>query len=77
VTRHFRFLKNLKVSILSERRVCAPFGLCRGGPGKCGKNIRVLKSGKRVLLEGKVSYRAGAGEELIIHTPGGGGYGRA
>jgi 5-oxoprolinase (ATP-hydrolysing) len=76
VIRHFKFLKDLKISILSQRRRIAPFGLAGGAPGKLGENIRILADETRVHLDGNASYQAQAGEELMICTPGGGGWGR-
>jgi len=75
VIRHFKFLKNLKISLLSQRRRIAPFGLNHGEAGKVGENIRVRVDGTRVQLEGNASYQAERGEELMICTPGGGGWG--
>ena len=48
-----------------------PRGRNGGGPGACG-DIR-LASGRR--LRGKGTQTIKAGERLIIHTPGGGGFG--
>jgi len=76
VIRHFKFLKDLNVSILSQRRRIAPFGLDDGESGKVGENIRVLTDGSRKPLDGNASYFAEAGEELMIRTPGGGGWGK-
>ncbi|MCK5684546.1 hydantoinase B/oxoprolinase family protein, partial [bacterium] len=45
--------------------------------GKKGQNIRILENGKRIELPGNISYQAETGEELIIKTPGGGGFGPA
>jgi 5-oxoprolinase (ATP-hydrolysing) len=75
IRRRFRFLSDLDVSLLSERRDTAPFGLLGGKDGKVGENTRITTSGESVELGGKASYRAEAGEELLIETPGGGGYG--
>lgn len=75
VIRHFKFLKGLKVSLLSQRRRTLPFGLSDGKPGKVGENIRVHLDGTRELLEGNASFQAEGGEELMICTPGGGGWG--
>jgi 5-oxoprolinase (ATP-hydrolysing) len=74
--RHFKFLKDLQISILSQRRRLAPFGLAGGESGKMGENVRVLVDGTQIRLEGNASYHAQAGEELIICTPGGGGWGK-
>jgi 5-oxoprolinase (ATP-hydrolysing) len=73
--RQYRFLKPVEVSLLTQRRVLAPFGLEGGEPGAKGKNFRVTAAGKRVELPGAISYIAGEGEKLFIETPGGGGYG--
>jgi N-methylhydantoinase B/oxoprolinase/acetone carboxylase alpha subunit len=75
VIRHFKFLKDLRISILSQRRRIAPFGLAGGAPGKVGENIRILANETRMQLEGNASYQAPAQEELMICTPGGGGWG--
>jgi len=76
VIRHFQFLKDLKISLLSQRRRIAPFGLNNGEAGKAGENVRILVDGTRVQLEGNASYQAERGEELMICTPGGGGWGK-
>ena len=62
----------MQVSILSERRSRAPFGLAGGGPGACGRNTL-----DGAPLPAKASFAAGAGSRLRIDTPGGGGYGAA
>jgi len=74
--RHYRFLEELTVSIVSERRRRAPYGLEGGQPGRCGENVRVSVDGVRSTLDGKASYVAEKGEELLIFTPGGGGWGK-
>jgi len=76
VIRQFKFLKDLNISILSQRRRIAPFGLAGGESGKVGENIRVLTGGTNMPLQGNASYFAEAGEELMIRTPGGGGWGK-
>jgi 5-oxoprolinase (ATP-hydrolysing) len=73
--RHYRFLRNVQVSLLTQRRVTAPFGLEGGGPGEPGRNWRVTPQGDKIPLAHAVSYEAEAGERLIIETPGGGGWG--
>jgi 5-oxoprolinase (ATP-hydrolysing) len=75
VIRHFQFLEPLEVSVLTERRQRPPYGLRGGEPGQLGANIRLSCDGGEQQLPGKASYRAEAGEELIILTPGGGGWG--
>ena len=75
VIRHFQFLKDLNVSLLTQRRRCQPYGMTGGGPGKNGENIRVMKDGTEICLQERASYSAKAGEELVVLTPGGGGWG--
>jgi 5-oxoprolinase (ATP-hydrolysing) len=70
VVREIELLRPLAVSILSERRDRAPFGLAGGEPGRPGRN---LWNGRDV--GGKASFAAAAGDRIRIETPGGGGYG--
>lgn len=60
----------LRVSIMSERRTRAPFGLEGGAPGARGRN---LLDGRP--LPGRVSLDVAPGQVLRIETPGGGGFG--
>jgi 5-oxoprolinase (ATP-hydrolysing) len=70
LVREIELLRPMRVSILSERRVRAPYGLAGGEPGARGRN---LWDGRE--LPGKVAFDALAGERIRIETPGGGGYG--
>jgi 5-oxoprolinase (ATP-hydrolysing) len=75
--RQYRFLKPVDVSLLTQRRDLAPFGMEGGDPGTKGNNIRVRANGQREELPGATTYSADAGEALIIETPGAGGWGSA
>ncbi len=75
IVRSYRFLENAHVSLLTERRKLAPYGLSGGQHGMAGENI-LLKQKKRKKLAGKVLFEAEAEDLLIIKTPGGGGWGR-
>ncbi|HEY3667566.1 MAG TPA: hydantoinase B/oxoprolinase family protein, partial [Polyangiaceae bacterium] len=68
--REYEFLQTMTVSLLSERRECAPFGLAGGTAGAPGRNLR---NGQPV--PGHVTFEVAAGDRLRIETPGGGGYG--
>ncbi len=68
--REFEFLAPTIVTLLTERRRHAPWGLQGGGDGVVGCNLR---NGE--ILPPKVSYEAPAGERLAVETPGGGGWG--
>ena len=70
ICREYEFLEPLTVSLLSERRRSAPFGLAGGEPGAMGRN---LHNGSEV--PGHASLQVAAGDHLRIETPGGGGYG--
>jgi 5-oxoprolinase (ATP-hydrolysing) len=70
LVRELEFLEPMRVSILSQRRVRAPFGLAGGSPGARGRN---LHQGRE--LPGSCSLDVAAGDRLRIETPGGGGYG--
>jgi 5-oxoprolinase (ATP-hydrolysing) len=46
-----------------------------GEPGKRGLNQWNKKNGQTVNIGGKSSVLVGAGDRVVINTPGGGGYG--
>jgi 5-oxoprolinase (ATP-hydrolysing) len=78
--RNIEFRRPMQVSILSERRVVAPYGMAGGDNGQRGKNLWVKVdpedgSTRTISLGGKASIMAGVGDRVIIQTPGGGGYG--
>ncbi|MFX1539977.1 MAG: hydantoinase B/oxoprolinase family protein [Promethearchaeota archaeon] len=62
------------VSVQSERRHFAPWGLQGGNPGKRGKNLH-FHAGKWKEIPGKVTFPAQKGDIISIRTPGGGGFG--
>tara|TARA_R110002110_G_scaffold95455_1_gene246721 strand:- start:295972 stop:297531 length:1560 start_codon:yes stop_codon:yes gene_type:complete len=70
LSRAYEFLQPTRVSILSERRRQSPWGLEGGSAGQAGEN---LLDGKP--LPGKCSVSVAAGQQLVIHTPGGGAWG--
>ncbi|KAJ6036122.1 hypothetical protein N7540_000401 [Penicillium herquei] len=70
----------LKFSILSDRRVFAPYGMNGGGPGQVGKNYAFKWNEDRTWLErmslgGKAALSLEAGEIMQVNSPGGGGWG--
>ncbi len=78
VVRRIRFLKDLQLSILSQRRgPYPPYGIEGGQPGKLGANGLLRANGKHESLPAIADISVQAGDELIIETPGGGGAGRA
>jgi 5-oxoprolinase (ATP-hydrolysing) len=73
VIRELRFLEAMTVSILSERRGVAPYGLHGGGSGKRGRNVLVRENNTHEL-PGKTRIDVLKGDLLRIETPGGGAY---
>lgn len=74
IVREIQFLTDAEVSILSERRKFAPYGLSGGEPGERGEN-RLISAGGEKILPGKVNLRVKKGDIISIRTPGGGGWG--
>lgn len=73
--RDVRFLERSEVTVLSERRTFAPYGLQGGEPGAPGENA-LIRNGREERLAGKVNFRASPGDVLSLRSPGGGGRGR-
>ncbi|MDH5737943.1 MAG: hydantoinase B/oxoprolinase family protein [Gammaproteobacteria bacterium] len=69
--REYEFLEPAAVTLLTERRRYAPWGLAGGTAGQTGRN---LLDGTE--LPGKCHLQVEAGQVLCVETPGGGGYGQ-
>ena len=67
-------LTDTSVTLLTDRRRLAPYGVLGGGPGGIGRNT-LIRDGKETPLPGKVQITLRAGDRLRVETPGGGGYG--
>jgi N-methylhydantoinase B len=74
--RDFRFLTQVSISLLSDRRRHRPYGLNGGEPGASGENVLLGPQGGKPL-PGKINLTLPPGSRLGICTPGGGGWGRA
>ena len=74
LVREIEFLCPATVTILSERRRTAPYGLHGGDPGARGRNV-LVRQGEAQDLPGKVEVRVEPGDLLSLRTPGGGGWG--
>ena len=77
VSRRIRFLEKMDVSILSNRRRIPPYGIDGGEPGQVGHNAVLRADGHKEQLAGKASAVLEAGDQLLVETPGGGGFGKA
>ena len=74
VRRIYRFLRPAEVTVISERRRLAPWGVGGARPGQRGRNALLRADGTEEDLPGKFTRRFEAGEALIVETPGGGGH---
>ncbi|HET8677897.1 MAG TPA: hydantoinase B/oxoprolinase family protein [Blastocatellia bacterium] len=75
VVREIELLSDARVTILSDRRKTRPYGLNGGEPGAQGSTA-LISGGRELMLAGKDSTDARAGDVIRIETPGGGGYGK-
>jgi N-methylhydantoinase B len=75
VVRTYEFLAPVTVTLLTERRTIAPWGLAGGSPGATGRNTLVRAGGSPEVLPAKCQLRLSAGDRLTVETPGGGGWG--
>jgi 5-oxoprolinase (ATP-hydrolysing) len=73
--RRIRFREPMTVSTLSGHRRRPPYGLAGGRPGALGRNRIERADGRVDELGGSDSAEVGAGDVLVVETPGGGGYG--
>lgn len=71
VVREFEYLAPASVTLLTERRRHAPWGLAGGESGEPGANLH-----NGVPLPGKVTLQADTGDRVTIQTAGGGGWGK-
>ncbi|MEM8567869.1 MAG: hydantoinase B/oxoprolinase family protein [Bacteroidota bacterium] len=76
IIRSFTFLENLNLTLLTQHRKEAPYGLNGGNSGGLGEQ-HLISDGKTSALEGIANIDVKKGDELIIKTPGGGGWGEA
>lgn len=75
IIREYEFLSPCVVTVLSGRRVTAPWGLAGGEDGAPGYNLLFRTDGDKEELPPQFTRRILAGERLRIETPGGGGWG--
>ena len=64
-----------RVSLQTDRRKFAPYGLHGGADGQPGQNSVIDIDGVRQEKPGKASFNLEAGEIVTVETPGGGGWG--
>ncbi|XP_075226295.1 5-oxoprolinase [Lycorma delicatula] len=75
VIRELLFRGSIMLSVLTERRVFAPYGLAGGTSGAKGLNLLIKEDGRIINLGSKTAISVEAGDIFRLLTPGGGGWG--
>jgi 5-oxoprolinase (ATP-hydrolysing) len=75
VIREIRFLEQVELSLLSQRRKSGPYGLNGGGDGKAGKQQVLRTNGTTETLGSVSATTMDSGDRLVLFTPGGGAWG--
>ena len=73
--RRIRFLEAMDLTVLSQHRIVAPYGLAGGENGRCGRNWVERTDGTRDEMTGQDRRRVDPGDVFVLETPSGGGYG--
>ncbi|MEM1306002.1 MAG: hydantoinase B/oxoprolinase family protein [Pseudomonadota bacterium] len=73
--RRIRFLREMKLTLLTSFRTVRPYGLEGGEDGQVGENWVQRNSGGLEKLKGCDETMLAVGEQVVLHTPTGGGYG--
>jgi N-methylhydantoinase B len=76
IVREIEMTAPARVTLLTDRRVFAPYGLHGGEPGAVGRSL-LIAGGDATELAGKCSVEVNQGDAIRIETPGGGGWGSA
>lgn len=76
IVREYELLTSVTVTMISERRAVAPWGLSGGAAGQPGCNTLIHTDGTEEVLASKFTRRLYSGDRLRIETPGGGGWGK-
>ena len=76
IVREIEVLTDAQVTLLSERRTVAPYGLDGGSEASRGRAIITDLEKKERAIPGKATAKLKKGERIRVETPGGGGWGR-
>ncbi len=76
VEREVTFLEPMRANMLANRRTAPPKGICGGEDAKPGRNWVERTDGTFEELPACAAADMQTGDRMIIHTPGGAGYGR-
>jgi N-methylhydantoinase B len=75
--REIEVLAAARMSLLSDRRKRAPYGLQGGEDGALGRSFIIRANGSKEEIASKGSWDLQKGDRVRIETPGGGGFGVA
>jgi len=75
IVREIETLVPARMSLLSDRRKRAPYGLQDGNDGNTG-NAFIISKDRSQKIRAKGSWELSADDRVRIETPGGGGHGR-
>jgi N-methylhydantoinase B len=76
LVREIELLAPARVTLLSDRRKYAPYGLAGGSDGATGRALLIGADGAETELPAKCTVHAGAHDIIHVETPGGGGWGK-
>ncbi len=74
--REIETLAPARMSLLSDRRKRAPYGLHGGADGEVGRAWIIRRDGREEKLTSKGSWSLEPGDRVRIETPSGGGFGK-
>jgi 5-oxoprolinase (ATP-hydrolysing) len=75
IIRELEFLEPVALTVLSQHREVAPYGMAGGEAGACGRQGVIRSDGQRIDLKGIDQADLQVGDRILIETPGGGGWG--
>jgi 5-oxoprolinase (ATP-hydrolysing) len=73
--REIRFHRQMSLSLLTQHRVEAPFGMDGGEVGARGRQTLIRADGGREELAPIAGAQVEPDDRLVLETPGGGGWG--
>ncbi len=76
IVRKITFQEPVSLTLLSQHRKYAPYGLEGGAAGKPGEQHVIRKNGENEPLSGIDKKEMLPGDCIVIKTPGGGGFGK-
>jgi 5-oxoprolinase (ATP-hydrolysing) len=75
--RRMRLLEPMTAAILSGHRRVPPYGMAGGEPGRVGRNSVIRADGRVEEVAACAEVEMQSGDQFVIETPGGGGFGAA